>query len=268
MSFQADDLRLYSEAYARWHEPRYLGAAQSLYRYMTRFLAAPDGGFYASQDADVSVEITGQDFYSKDDAGRRAIGIPRTDTHEYARETGWAIRALCKYYDVSGSPEALVAAERAAHWAIANRLLTGGAFRHDRVDRGGPFLDDALSMSQAFVALYRSTGKPGWLKHGAKALDFINGSLRDPMAGYIAAPRANTGHGVFREPVRQPEQTAALVRVASLVHHYTGDPRYRRMAAHGMKYLVAYAKASPGQLRPEILLADRELSTARRFTSR
>ena len=30
MSFQADDLRLYSEAYERWHDPRYLAAAKSL----------------------------------------------------------------------------------------------------------------------------------------------------------------------------------------------------------------------------------------------
>ena len=59
MEFQADDLRLYSEAYTRWKDPRYLAAAQSLYRYMTSFLAAPDGGFYVSQDADVSAQITG-----------------------------------------------------------------------------------------------------------------------------------------------------------------------------------------------------------------
>ena len=262
MSFQADDLRLYSEAYARWHDPRYLAAAQSLYGYMTRFLAAPDGGFYASQDADVSVEITGHDFYPKDDAGRRAIGMPRLDKHEYARETGWAIRALCKYHDVTGDPEALAAAERAAYWAIANRLLADGGFRHDRRDRGGPFLDDGLSMSQAFVALYRSTGKPGWLRHGAEALDFINGSLRDRKAGYYAAPRCKAGQGAFREPVRQPEQNAALVRVANLVHHYTGDARYQRIAAHGMRYLAAFAKALPEQLHPEILLADRELYSA------
>ena len=35
LAFQADDLRLYSEAYARWHDPRYLEAAQALHRYMS-----------------------------------------------------------------------------------------------------------------------------------------------------------------------------------------------------------------------------------------
>jgi len=262
MSFQADDLRLYSEAYSRWKEPGYLAAAMALYRYMTTFLAAADGGFYVSQDADLSAQVSGHDFYPKDAAARRALGMPRLDTHEYSRETGWAIRALCKYYDVTGDKNALTRAEQAAGWAIAHRAAPSGAFRHDSHDRGGPFLDDALAMSQAFVALYRSTGEREWLAHAGTTLRFIDAVLRDPNSGYIAAPRANRYRGVFRETVRQPEQNAALVRVASLMHHYTGDIRYQRMAAHGMKYLAAFAKAAPLQLRAEILLADRELSTA------
>jgi uncharacterized protein len=262
MAFQADDLRLYSEAYARWKDPRYLAAAQSLYRYLTKFLAAPDGGFYVSQDADVSAQISGHEFYPLDDAGRRAIGMPRIDAHEYARETGWAIRALCKYFDVSGDENAFNQAVRAARWSIANRMASNGAFRHDAEDRGGPFLDDSLAMSQAFMALYRSSGDRQWLGAAQSALAAINRQLRDPKAGFVAAPAAKLKRGVFRDPIRQPEQNAALVRVASLMHHYTGDPRYQRMANHAMRYLVGYSKAAPQQLRAEILLADRELAAA------
>jgi uncharacterized protein len=262
MSFQADDLRLYSEAYSRWKDPRYLAAAKSLYRYMTAFLGAPDGGFYVSQDADVSVQVNGHDFYQKDDAARRALGMPGIDTHEYARETGWAVRALCKYYDVTGDESALIRAEQAARWAIANRSLPNGAFRHGGRDRGGPFLDDALAMAQGLIALYRSSGDREWLAHASAVLGFVDAGLRDPRTGYIAAAGSGTARGVFREAVRQPEQNAALVRIASLMHHYTGEPRYQRMAAHGMKYLAAYAEAAPAQLRAEILLADRELTAA------
>jgi hypothetical protein len=262
MEFQADDLRLYSEAYTRWKDPRYLAAAQSLYRYMTTFLAAPDGGFYVSQDADVSAQITGHEFYPKDDAGRRALGMPRVDSHEYARETGWAIRALCKYYDVTGDESALDHAVRAARWSIGNRLAPSGAFRHDAADRGGPFLDDSLAMSQALIALYRSTGDREWLARAKAVLAAINEQLRDPKAGFVAAPGARLTRGVFRNPILQPEQNAALVRVASLMHHYTGDTRYQKMATHAMRYLVGFSKAAPEQLRAEILSADRELAAA------
>jgi uncharacterized protein YyaL (SSP411 family) len=47
-----------------------------------------------------------------------------------------------------------------------------------------------------------------------------------------------------------------------MANRYTGNSRYRRLALHGMKFLVAVAAAGDGQLLPEILLADRELSTA------
>jgi uncharacterized protein YyaL (SSP411 family) len=262
MAFQADDLRLYSEAYARWKDPRYLAAARSLYLYVTKFLAAPDGGFYASQDADVSAQISGHDFYPKDDAGRRELGMPRIDVHEYARETGWAIRTLCKYYDVTGDETALIRAIRAARWSSANRLAPSGAFRHDSADRRGPFLDDSLAMGQAFVALYRSTGDRNWLGSAQAVLAAINRLLRDPKAGFLAAPAARLERGVFHDPIREPEQNAALVRLASLMHHYTGDARYQKMAIHAMRYLVGFSKAAPEQLRAEILLADRELSAA------
>jgi uncharacterized protein len=262
MAFQADDLRLYSEAYARWHDPQHLAAARSLYLYMTKFLAAPDGGFYVSQDADVSAQISGHEFYPQDDAGRRALGMPRIDVHEYARETGWAIRALCKYYDVTGDENALSQAIRAARWSIANRLARSGAFSHDAADRGGPFLDDSLAMGQAFVALYRSTGAREWLSSAKAVLAAINRQLRDPKAGFVAAPTARIERGVFRNPIRQSEQNAALVRLASLMHHYTGDAGYQKMGMHAMRYLVGFSKAAPEQLRAEILLADRELTKA------
>ena len=262
LAFQADELRLYSEAYARWQDPRHLAAARSLYFYMTKFLAAPDGGFYVSQDADVSAQISGHEFYRQDDAGRRALGMPGIDVHEYARETGWAIRALCKYYDVTGDGNALGQAIRAARWSSANRLAPSGTFSHDAADRGGPFLDDSLAMGQAFVALYRSTGDREWLRYAKAVLAAIKRQLRDPEAGFVAAPAVRIQRGVFRNPIRQPEQNAALVRLASLMHHYTGDAGYQKMAIHAMRYLVRFSKAAPERLRAEILLADRELSAA------
>jgi hypothetical protein len=262
LSFQADNLRLYAEAYARWQEPRYLAAASALYSYMTRFLIAPDGGFYVSQDADMSRKITGREFYAKNAKQRRALGMPRVDTREYAREAGWAIRALCKYYDVTGDEAALWDAEHGARWAIEQRSLPSGGFRHDAQDRGGPFLEDSLAMAQAFLALYRSTGQREWLRRTTTTLDFITETFRHDSVGYIAAPAPANARGVFREPTRLPEHNAAIARLANLVNRYTGNEWYRIVADHAMKYLSAYAAASPEELRAEILLADQELEGA------
>jgi uncharacterized protein YyaL (SSP411 family) len=275
LSYQADDLRIYSEAYSRWHRKADLEAAQKLYSYLTNFLSAADGGFYVSQAADVSAKMTGREFYAKDDAARRAAGMPKIDVHEYSRETGWAVRALCKYYDVTGETAVLNRAERGAKWALTARQNAGGGFSHGAAGGAdaegtagtgtalpGPFLDDNISMTQAFLALYRSTGNREWLKAAAATLDFIDTKLRDPRAGYIASPPVSNTRGVFREPVRDVAQNAALVRTASMLHHYTAADRHLRIARHAMKYLSAFAATATGQFRPDILLADHELSAA------
>ncbi len=260
MSFQADDLRIYSEAYARWHDPRYLAAATALRRYIGDFLATPDGGFYVSQDADLSIAVPGVDYYRLDDGGRRHLGIPRIDTHVYSRENGWAIRALCRYYDVTADAAALALAGRAADWIVAHRSQ-GGGFRHDDADRGGPFLDDSIAMADAFVALYRSSGERRWLSHAQATLRFIASSFRHPESGFVAAHVQEDAVGVLREPIRAVDQNAAVVRVANLVARYTGDLEFRRIAEHAMKRLAAVAPDGPG-LHADVLLADLELGSA------
>lgn len=277
LSYQADDLRIYSEAYSRWHRPTDLQAAQSIYGYLTHLLSAPDGGFYVSQDADVSSKLTGHEFYAKDDAARRAAGMPRIDTHEYSREAGWAIRALCKYYDVTGQAEALSRAEKAAKWALESRALAGGGFSHGApapagaspgaganaaADPTGPFLDDNISMAQALLSLYRSTGDREWLKATVNTLGYIDSHLRDPRGGYIASPAPSNGRGVFKDPIRDVTQNATVARTANMLHHYTAADPHLKIARHAMKYVVAFATAGGEQFRPDILLADRELSTA------
>ena len=259
LSFQADDMRLYSEAYARWHDPHYLAAAQALERYVSTFLRSPDGAFYVSQDADLSAHVTGHEYYVLDGAARRRLGIPRVDTHEYARENGWMIRALARLEEVTGDSAALAAAVSAAEWVVAHRALPGGGFSHDASDKGGPFLDDTLSMGQAFLALYRASGDRRWLQRARAALDYIVTTFRDARGGFVTAAAPPGAVGVFADPVRTIEQNAAVARFTNLLHRYTGDEHCREAALHAVKFLAA-AVAGAEDLHADVLLADRELA--------
>jgi uncharacterized protein YyaL (SSP411 family) len=261
LAFQADDMRIYAEGYARWHDARYLKGVQALQRYVAMFLTSPEGAFYVSQDADLSQTVTGQDYYGRGDAARRQLGIPRVDSHEYARENGLGIRGLCKVYDVTGDATALAAAVRAADWALAHRALPGGGFRHDSKDSGGPYLDDTLSMGQASLALYRSSGERRWLVHARAAMDYLAREFRDARGGFAAAPAPAGATGVFRDPVRTIEENAGVARFANLLNRYTADARYRKLALHAAKFLAA-ATAALDAPRTEVLLTDRELATA------
>src|SRR5258705_8967496 len=71
MSFQAQYLRQYSQAYALWKDPKYLTAARNIERYLADFLSSPDGAFYVSQDADLDHDTDGHKYYALGDAERR-----------------------------------------------------------------------------------------------------------------------------------------------------------------------------------------------------
>lgn len=260
MSFQAQYLRQYAQAYALWRDPKYLAGARAIEGYLTTTLRGPDGAFYVSQDADLSREVDGHHYYPLDDAGRRKLGMPKLDTHLYARENGWAIGALAVYADVAGDPKALEAATAAARWVQANRALPGGGFSHGDNDRGGPFLGDSAAMAQAFVDLYAATGDRRWLKAAESAADFIGATFRDDAGGYVTAARGESATGVFAKPSKVIDEQVAVARTMNLIRRNTGDARYGALAEHAARYL---AGAAPEMLRPlpGVLLADRELAS-------
>jgi uncharacterized protein YyaL (SSP411 family) len=258
MSFQAQYLRQYSQAYALWKDPKYLTAARNIERYLAGFLTSADGAFYVSQDADLDHDTDGHKYYALDDAGRRKLGMPRIDTSLYARENGWAISGLSAYYNVTSDPKALAIAERAAKWVIANRALPNGGFRHGEKDRGGPFLGDTLAMGQAFLDLYGATGNRDWLTSAAKAGDFV-ATFRDDAGGFVTSKTSEGKTGVLAKPAKLIDDQVQVVRFMNLLNRYYGVENYREQAAHAMRYL---ASASAGMMRPlpGVLLADEELA--------
>ena len=189
MSFQAQYLRQYSQAYSLWKEPRYLGAARDIERYLVAFLQGDDGAFYVSQDADLDHDTDGHKYYALADAERRKLGMPRIDKNRYARENGWAISGLAAYYNISKDAKALQSAERAAKWVLANRSRPDGGFDHSQKDRGGPFIGDTLAMGQAFLDLYAATGDRDWLTSAAKAGDFV-ATFRDEAGGFLTSRKS------------------------------------------------------------------------------
>jgi len=257
MSFQAQYLREYSQAYALWQDPKYLEAARKIEGYLTTFLRDPNGAFYVSQDADLDHDTDGHVYYALDDAARRKLGMPRIDKNIYARENGWAISGLVAYFDVTNDAQALAIAERAAKWVNENRSLADGGFRHGDNDRGGPFLSDSSAMGQAFLDLYSATGKRDWLNAAAKSGDFIAASFRDEAGGFFTSKTAEAKTGVFAKPAKLIDDQIQVVRFMNLLDRYFGGGKYRPLATHAMQYLSGAATEMIRPL-PGVLLADEE----------
>jgi uncharacterized protein YyaL (SSP411 family) len=260
MSFQAQYLRQYSQAYALWKEAKYLTAARDIERYLATFLLSPDGAFQVSQDADLDHDTDGHKFYALGDAGRRKLGMPRIDRNLYARENGWAISGLVAFYDVTNDPLILAIAERAAKWVNDNRAFPAGGFRHGDKDRGGPFLGDTLSMGQAYLDLYAATGNRDWLAAAGRAGDFIAATFRDDAGGFWTSKTSEAKVGVFTKPAKLSDDQVAVVRFMNLLSRYFGSDAYREQAAHAMRYLAG-ASVELARPLPGVLLADEELAT-------
>jgi uncharacterized protein YyaL (SSP411 family) len=258
MSFQAQYLRQYSQAYGLWKEPRYLAAARDIERYLLAFMQDRGGAFYVSQDADLDHDTDGHTYYALGDVARRKLGMPRIDRNLYARENGWAISGLVAYYNVSNDAKALESASRAAKWVLANRARTDGGFDHGAKDRGGPFIGDMLAMGQAFLDLYAASGDREWLNSAASAGDFIT-LFRDETGGFFTARKSEAKTGVFARPAKLLDDQVQVARFMNMLNRYFGNDAYREQASHAMRYLVSASKEMMRPL-PGVLLADEELA--------
>ncbi len=257
IQFQAENLRIYAEAYALWKDPRDLEAAKRIREYLRRFLTSPEGAFYTSQDADLVQGKHSADYFALDDKGRVARGVPLVDTHIYARENGWAINALATLAGVTGDSSALSEAVGAADWIIAHRSLGKAGFSHDKNDPGGPYLGDNVAMARAFLSLYQVTADRKWLQRAQETERFAADHFKGE-AGYVSF-RGSLG-GKLR-PKPQVDENIAMGRVANLLQHYSGQAADRADAEHAMRFLAARGVAERrGFLVGGILLADRELS--------
>jgi uncharacterized protein YyaL (SSP411 family) len=261
ISIQADALREYSLAYAQTGNSAYLRDAQAIHRYVTGFLTSPaTGAFYVSQDADLHDGQENAAYFKLSDAARRAQGIPRVDTHVYARENGWMIAALCDDFAAAGEPSALDQAQRAAGWIKTNRSLPGGGFRHSEHDPAGPYLGDTLAMGQAFLSLYKVTGDRHFLIDASSAAHFIVANFAPSSAGSgFVTSRTATDSAYKPHPDR--DENIALARFLSLLSLATDDLSFHAQAEQAMRYLAS-PQVALKPLSAGVLLANQDVTEA------
>lgn len=254
---QADNMRLYAAAYTVWGDPTYRAAAEGIARYLDDFLSSPDGGFYTSQDADVVRGEHAATYFRLSDVMRRQHGIPAVDTNIYARENGWFIRALVALSDATGEAMHLDRAKKAARWVIANRSLVGGGFRHGERDSAGPYLGDTLSMGQAFLALYASTGEREWLTRANDAAIFVTKNFVVSGAeGALTAVARTPRDPLPPRPVLA--ENIELARFANLLGRYVGQDSHRGLAMTALRYSGEPRRALEAIVESGILLAAQE----------
>jgi uncharacterized protein len=258
MQMQTEDIKIYALAYAKYHDPSYLNAAESIHHFLIRFLHDKNGAFYTSQDADLVDGIHSADYFKLSDADRTAQGIPHVDKHQYARENGWAIAALADLYSATGDQSALTEAITATNWVCTNRSIPGGGFKHDQ-ENSKPYLGDTLAMGQAFLSLYTATADRAWLTRAEQAADFLTAHfIQSTSPGLMTA---DVHASQFFTPQPEFDDNVEAARWANLLYQYTGRDTDKALATSAMQYLATPAIALSRRVDiAGVLLADDELA--------
>ena len=223
MFAQQAALSAYARAAVLFDDPAYRAAADRIFGFLKNTLAGPGGGFYASMGM--------------------AEGQPGVDRRQYARETGQAIQGLLAYYDSTGEKSALALAVTAADWAMRERSLPGGGFRHAERDAGGPYLADNVEMGTALLALHRSTGERKWLAAADCDRRFHRQDLHRPQDRRfprLGRARCQASAQADQAARRQCDRDA-LLHPARGLYRQRARSRDRR-GRHGLSRLAAGAR--------------------------
>lgn len=206
---QADALAGFALARVRTDDARWDAPMNDVVRYLQEFFTSPAGTFYTSQDADLSHEVTGTDYYAMNDAERRGLGIPRIDDSAYVDLNGMLIQALVLAHR-AGVDGALVMAETAAESLQVLRREDGGydhggVAGHDAPQSDLRYLRDQAVMLRAELSLLEVTGRQEWKQRAEQSANFVLEQLVAPR-GFYAHTEDPAAVGAFAErrvPLRE-----------------------------------------------------------------
>lgn len=239
MTVQAGAIANYAEAYALTRDPRWLKTAQLVRGFVDHFLTGQDGAFLTTMDADLNAHepagsgkpyVTGNAYYAMDDAGRRALGIPRVDAHAYARENGLAIDAYVTLFEATGDVSAIDAARKAAARVIATHATDGEGFTHGpRPDDDAKvlYLADDAALGFGLAHLYTVTHDDAVLAATKRIADFMLRELYDARGGgFYASTPDPAAVGVFAVRRKPPEDDVMAARFLARLGKLAPDARY------------------------------------------
>ncbi len=235
---QGDLLMILSLAYSYWHDPSYLDAAKHLVNYANNFLLSPEGAYYAGQSAYTSLTEQTAAYYQSDNQQRRKMGVPLVDKHIFPYANGVLINGLLYYYMVSMDHTALQNAQKATQSIIDHLSIPGGGFRHEKIDNSAIYLNDTLTMGNAFLTLYKVTAENGYLNRAVDAARFIDKYFpnSEGKPGYLTSLSLS---GNSSGPSQlDANENANIVRFTTLLFHYTGEGFLQKMQMNALKYLM------------------------------
>ena len=231
----ADAAILYLNAYQEFGKEGYLKVAEGTLKYVEHFLMDANGGFYASQDADVMRDnklVDGREYYHLNNGERKRIGVPYVDVSIYADNNGKMISAFLCAYAVTGNEKYLEIAEKAMRRFIKDGFSSEAGFPH-RIGRERQkisFLADQAYMIRALLDGYEATGSNYYLRHAEETVEIVRRNFASPDGGYFDVPEWNGSSGLLKKRMRQLPENTAMAKNLVRLFYYAGKDEYKNLA--------------------------------------
>ncbi len=272
MQFQAANLEAYALGFRVSKEPELRADAEAIAAYVARFLTAPNGTFYVSQDADVGAHdeharfVDGHVYYASDERARLKLGVPDVDQHVYALENGLMIAALCSSFEATRDPHALAMARRAADAVLASHLQASGSVLHDAQSSDKVhFLADGAALGRALVRLFELTREPSYLAAAQRIVAGLEPLFDASSGAYFAHDADPDAAGVFAARRHPFEPNVRMARFLGELANATGDAHYGLRARTVLAAVSTPAALdAQGRLLGEYLLALRETASTKK----
>lgn len=247
LSIQATNLLNYLEAYQVTGQPQYREVVEGTMRYVMRFLSG-QGGFFASQDADVRSSdssgsgMPGDEFFILDESQRLAVGIPAVDRTMLTDWNALMIKAALRVSQVLGNMQARTFALKTLQRLYKERYQPGRGLAHLLQD-GHPaefgLLADQVFFADALLEAFLTTGSSHYLKEAETVIEDAVRLFEDGQGGgYFDRTPSASSLGLLKFPHKDLPVNAALSMVFSDLFYLTQDPRYREKAEHILQMIM------------------------------
>ncbi len=265
-AYQAGAIDNYATAFALTGDPSWLASAQQVRGFVDRFMTSPQGGFYATMDADLNAHdpskpfVPGHEYYARDDAARRALGIPRVDEHEFGRENGLVIASYVTLGTAAHDATAIATAERAAARILATHTTRIGGITHAGADDVRVlYLADNAAFGFALTRLYEATGNPRYLESAKAIAGFLLQQLQDPAGGFLASTPDPTALGVLAARRKPFEDNVMAIRFLARLSRVAPSDAYRAAIGRALAVIgTREAVDDRGRMVGDLLLAIEE----------
>ena len=249
VAIQAQNILNYLEAYQITNNPHYRQVVEGTIRYVTRFLAdRQQGGFFASQDADVweTAElpsfVSGNDYFKLDEVQRLTIGLPYTDRSIYTGWNGLMATSYLKVSHVFGNPQLREFALKTLNRLFDERYRSGKGMAHvlreGRLQEFG-LLEDQVWFAEALVEGYMTTGLSVYRDRAEHIVHDVVDQLEDIQGGgFFDRPPDSFSHGLLKFPYKDVNVNASLARLVSDLFHCTQNTVYRDLAKQVLQFVT------------------------------